>query len=231
MKMRTTDSDNHSAGHNPEPGSWIPPWVGLLDMPVWITDPWGTMQYMNKDAEGLLGKRAEACVGEPCHAIVCGTKPSGPGICGPECAVRRAVASKEKIAPIEMCLPREDGEDQHAKIVVIAASSPDEYSQLLVHCAVDEHREHRVKEYLATIVGRNHVLPDIKKASKPTTNLTKREREILRLLAEDETLHSIADKLYISYATVRNHVQHILPKLGVHSILEAVAFYLLSEKE
>jgi DNA-binding NarL/FixJ family response regulator len=29
---------------------------------------------------------------------------------------------------------------------------------------------------------------------------------------------------------VRNHVQHILTKLGVHSILEAVAFYLLVEE-
>jgi DNA-binding NarL/FixJ family response regulator len=27
----------------------------------------------------------------------------------------------------------------------------------------------------------------------------------------------------VSYATIRNHVQHLLRKLGAHSLLEAVA--------
>ena len=56
--------------------------------------------------------------------------------------------------------------------------------------------------------------------------LTSREREVLQLLAEglDGTL--IAEKLFVSPATVRNHVQHILTKLGVHSRLEAVSVVL-----
>ncbi|MDH4038859.1 MAG: helix-turn-helix transcriptional regulator [Candidatus Krumholzibacteria bacterium] len=61
-----------------------------------------------------------------------------------------------------------------------------------------------------------------------SAELTQREREILSLLAEDATLHEIAERLGVSYATVRNHVQHILRKLGVHSILEAVAVFLLN---
>ena len=63
------------------------------------------------------------------------------------------------------------------------------------------------------------------------TDLTVREREILRLLAEDHDLYTIANELHISYVTVRNHVQHVLAKLGVHSIMEAVACYLLLENE
>jgi two-component system nitrate/nitrite response regulator NarL len=34
----------------------------------------------------------------------------------------------------------------------------------------------------------------------------------------------MAERLHVSPATVRNHVQHILEKLGVHSRLEAAAF-------
>ena len=34
---------------------------------------------------------------------------------------------------------------------------------------------------------------------------------------------ALADRLHLSLNTVRNHVQHILYKLGVHSKLEAVA--------
>ena len=35
----------------------------------------------------------------------------------------------------------------------------------------------------------------------------------------------------MSYYTVRNHVQHVLGKMGVHSTLEAVALYLLSQSQ
>ena len=34
---------------------------------------------------------------------------------------------------------------------------------------------------------------------------------------------AMAERLHVSPATVRNHVQHILEKLGVHSRLEAAA--------
>jgi DNA-binding NarL/FixJ family response regulator len=52
--------------------------------------------------------------------------------------------------------------------------------------------------------------------------LTPREKEILDLLASGWSTSAIASKLYISQATVRNHVQHILAKLGVHGRLEAI---------
>ena len=228
--MRLTRGDVRSSARFAVQSLRIPPWVELLDMPVWITDLSGRMQYLNIGAEELLGRSHETCIGEPCHTVVQGTKPSGSALCGSECAIRRAVVVCGKIAPFAMCLPRDNSADRHAKIVVIAASPPDGSVRQLVHCAVDEQREHRIGKYLATIVGRNHRVADVKRASRPT-DLTKREREILAMLAEDVTLHAIADRLFISYATVRNHVQHILPKLGVHSVLEAVAFYLLAEDE
>jgi len=53
--------------------------------------------------------------------------------------------------------------------------------------------------------------------------LTKREREILCGLAEGMTTKALADHLYISHVTVRNHIQHILEKLGAHSRLEVLA--------
>jgi len=52
--------------------------------------------------------------------------------------------------------------------------------------------------------------------------LTPREKEILDLLACGWSTSAIASRLYISQATVRNHVQHILAKLGVHGRLEAI---------
>jgi DNA-binding NarL/FixJ family response regulator len=54
-------------------------------------------------------------------------------------------------------------------------------------------------------------------------DLTGRELEVLTLLAQGETNQMIADELFISVNTVRNHVQHVIAKLGAHSKLEAVA--------
>jgi len=53
--------------------------------------------------------------------------------------------------------------------------------------------------------------------------LTPREREILEFLADGHGTREIAQLLTISTITVRNHIQHILQKLQVHTRLEAVA--------
>jgi PAS domain S-box-containing protein len=53
--------------------------------------------------------------------------------------------------------------------------------------------------------------------------LTPRELEILRIVATGVNTKGTAEKLRVSPATVRNHVQSILGKLGAHSRLEAVA--------
>lgn len=59
--------------------------------------------------------------------------------------------------------------------------------------------------------------------SRDPAALTKREREILHLVAEGLTNQAIAERLVLSVHTVRTHVQAILAKLGAHSKLEAVA--------
>ena len=53
--------------------------------------------------------------------------------------------------------------------------------------------------------------------------LSEREREVLRLVAQGQTNKEIAESLVISAATARNHVSHILEKLGMRSRTEATA--------
>ncbi len=52
--------------------------------------------------------------------------------------------------------------------------------------------------------------------------LSERERQVLELLARAETAETIAERLYLSVHTVRNHIRAILAKLGATSQLEAV---------
>jgi PAS domain S-box-containing protein len=53
--------------------------------------------------------------------------------------------------------------------------------------------------------------------------LTARQHEILEHVANGESTDQIAGELHLSRETVRNHVRHILRRLGTNSRLEAVA--------
>ncbi|MGB6037037.1 MAG: LuxR C-terminal-related transcriptional regulator, partial [Cryomorphaceae bacterium] len=44
--------------------------------------------------------------------------------------------------------------------------------------------------------------------------ITRREQEVLALIAEELTTKAIAEKLFISVATVETHRLHLLSKLG-----------------
>ncbi|GGS63511.1 response regulator [Nonomuraea spiralis] len=57
----------------------------------------------------------------------------------------------------------------------------------------------------------------------PGAALTGRERQTLRLLAEGASTVEIGTRLGVARNTARNHVQHVLEKLGARSKLEAVA--------
>lgn len=69
--------------------------------------------------------------------------------------------------------------------------------------------------------------PDTRDPTWMLRFLTDREWDVLWCITKGMTNDQIARELGISRATARTHVQHLLPKLGVHSRLEAAA--LMSE--
>lgn len=52
--------------------------------------------------------------------------------------------------------------------------------------------------------------------------LTKREREIFKLLVANYGTTQIADQLNISEKTVRNHISNVIQKLGVKGRSQAI---------
>ena len=71
------------------------------------------------------------------------------------------------------------------------------------------------------------VLPRLaNRRNAETDQLTRRELEVLGVMSTGASNQAIADALFISRDTVRNHVASVLQKLGAHSKLEAVAIAL-----
>ena len=62
---------------------------------------------------------------------------------------------------------------------------------------------------------RKQALKEQKDNSGQFPSLTRREKEILRLITLDYSSKDIAEKLYLSNRTVENHRMHLLQKLGV----------------
>lgn len=67
---------------------------------------------------------------------------------------------------------------------------------------------------------------NVKRAAPELENLSKREQEVLELLAKGYRYKEIADALSVGFDTVRSHLRSIYDKLHVHSRTEAVAKYL-----
>jgi len=64
----------------------------------------------------------------------------------------------------------------------------------------------------------------------PEADLTHRESEVLALLSEGLSNKEIADRIDISYDTVRAHLRHIYEKLHVRGRTQAVNRYLKSSR-
>jgi two-component system, NarL family, nitrate/nitrite response regulator NarL len=93
-------------------------------------------------------------------------------------------------------------------------------------------REQIVDAVLACSRGENVVPPDIAgglvseirlRKQDDTPALTKREQEILHLIAAGKSLPEIAKELFLGLTTVKTHVQHLYEKLGVSDRAAAVA--------
>ncbi|MDQ0884836.1 response regulator transcription factor [Peribacillus sp. V2I11] len=81
-----------------------------------------------------------------------------------------------------------------------------------------------VKEYrrLAVEVGADRDSVHAVEIRRPLHLLTRRECEVLQLLADGKSNRAVGETLYISEKTVKNHVSNILQKMNVNDRTQAV---------
>jgi DNA-binding NarL/FixJ family response regulator len=105
------------------------------------------------------------------------------------------------------------GEDIRAAILAVAAGD----------AALDPAVQHHVVAALAT-TQTAHGSTDGGTASELPDDLTPREAEVLRLIAEGLTNAEIAERLVVSTTTVKSHINHLFAKAGLRDRAQAVNY-------
>lgn len=215
------------------------------DPPAFANDQNHRIIFWNKGAERLMERTAAQALGRLCHEIFCGKDPFGNRFCGETCSVTAAIKRHEPVNRFEITT----GERTQTKsigitVIEIPDSRPGFFTAVHIMDRIDERsRLARELNRLRDTLGAHPPTPHSEDGSMPISlqvnkgapsqpadvdasiaeQLSERELDVLRAIAGGLANKDIANSLHISVATTRNHVQHILKKLNVHSKLEAVA--------
>ena len=196
---------------------------------VFAVDVKEQIVFWNEACENQLGISRQDALGRACYDVVHACTLSGQPFCKPGCCMARLAegGSAPKTFPLRFGKGR--GKSQKFSVRTALVPAPQQDLWTVVHLLyrgetadVSESLEHPNRQQPRIPEGRrtrNKTLPP-----SPDDSLTARERVILHLLAEGHASSVISQQLCISLVTVRNHVQHLIGKLGVHSQLEAVAY-------
>ena len=184
-------------------------------------DAEGRILVWNHAAENMLGYTAREAVGRPCCDLLMGHEDNGNRLCCRGCYGRDLVRIRDQVHNFDMRTRTKSGSMIWVNVSMLMVSS-DGIGDVTVHLLRDVTA---TREILALIRERLSTAAELV-AAAPDGNgtLTRRELEILRIISTGLNTKDAAEKLHVSPATVRNHVQNILGKLGAHSRLEAVAY-------
>lgn len=148
-----------------------------------------------------------------------------PGITGVEC-VRKLKSEKTKTSFI-MITVHEDSEQVFEALkagasgYLVKRTPP---ARILEAIADVMNGGSPMSSHIASLVVRSFQQENV--VNPDTLSLTKREQEILALLAKGFRYKEIGEALFISTETVRGHLRHVYEKLHVRSRTEAVLKFL-----
>ena len=185
--------------------------------------PDGRVAVWNRAAERILGWSAKEVLGRSCCEVLDGGDGHGESLCYQGCDVMGHVKLGEPVEHFEMKTRSKAGRPVWLDISILEAPATNGNRPMAIHLFRDITATKKLLELVqermapAAFVNGNG-------SDNGVSSLTKREIEILRLMAAGANTKVLAEGLNVSPATVRNHAQNIFAKLDVHSRLEAVAW-------
>lgn len=192
----------------------------------------------NKGAERLFGFSESDVLNHLCYQVV-GGKVCGKSWCHAGCAVQRSAGRGVLLQTLEMQACTRGGQEVWLDVSVFSLERRGRW--FTIHVLRDVTREEQRKVALEKVLDTlkaygvdngsredfsNRGLQIYTSGSPPSsvTQLTRREIEVLGLLAEGLSAREVAQRLGVSPFTVRRHIESILLKTGMHTQAQAVAY-------
>ncbi len=196
---------------------------------VFAVDAKQKIIFWSPSCAQLLGIPCNKALGRRCSEIVRGKNAIGQPFCGGGCCMSRLTQNDK--APVAFPLRVRNGDGQELRLSVNIVLVPSRHKDRWT-CV---HLLHRGEAANSLDVLKYNTLQRRPSSSRNSdyddrpppavvSLLTAREYEILQLLSEGLAVSVMSQLLNISRVTVRNHLQHIQAKLGVHSQVETVAY-------
>lgn len=182
--------------------------------PAYAVDRAGQIVAWNQAAERTFGYAESEALGQRCWELLLGQDMFGNQSCCEGCPIRATAFRNEPVNRFQLDFTTAAHERKRFTVrTLMLFDGPGK--GMLVHLC---HPDQDVSETTVTNQVTNH-----SGANNQHGTLTPRETEVLALLHKGKVVSEIARTMGISVSTVRNHTQHILSKLHVHTRIEALA--------
>lgn len=195
--------------------------------PIVVVDDRWIVVHWNRAAEEVFGRVATEVVGRHCYDVVGGVDGSGRQICRARCEKWALARRGGRVHHFDLrALP---SRDLWVDVTVLPILDQGGRPVALAHILRNIERAKRLERFVHELASsaEDVLTPTAKNGTSAATeavHLTRRELEVLALLARGAGTAAIAEQLGVSGHTVHNHIATTLSKLGVHSRAEAVAY-------
>jgi len=168
-------------------------------------------------------------------------------------AIKKAISLKPDLLITDISMPKKDGTETiselkkrypEIKVITLTMHSSEKYINAALAAGANGYilKDDSHKELLAAIDSvmndKMHLSPSIcgnvvngylnnsrsANLDKPLEILTKREKEVIKLIAEGFRSKDIAEQLSISIKTVEKHRSNLMKKLNLHSISSLTSY-------
>ena len=206
---------------------------------VFIVDANQRIVRWNKGAERILKHTEAEVLNQNCYHVIAGRAHPDKLWCHSNCKVQSCVEKGTTMENFDLLTHTNEGDPIWLNLTIISPVDGNQrYTAHIMRDVTREKNTSRAVERFLVDLGMSGTAREIHHEDRGTIrsvaadsshregplNLSSRENEVLKLLAEGLSTKALAQRLTISHFTARNHIQNILVKLDLHSKAQAVSY-------
>ena len=179
---------------------------------VYVVGPDYTIVHWDQNMESLSGVLSEEALGKPCYETVMGEGEGGQPFCAHGCSVMHLARAHQPVSSYEMRIRTRSGQKRWVSASNLTIETDEGF--YLVHLFRDSQGTHDTLEMARGLIQLSSKREAPAPRRRDVPSLTPRQLEVLKLLSEGKSAREIGSDLYLSQATVRNHIRALLVALG-----------------